>query len=114
MVSGAVLLGGGLLVLAGAWSLGKALTPLPVPKLDASLRTRGPYRFMGHPMDTGGILAAWGCALLGRSWPGTLWAVVVFAFFDRKAAVEERLLLQTYPSYGSYCLAVAKFFPYLY
>jgi len=39
---------------------------------------------------------------------------VVFAFFDRKAAYEERWLLVRYPDYQQYRQRTAKFFPFVY
>lgn len=111
--AGLVLLGLGL-VLCGALHLGSSLTPFPVPKPDATLRVHGVYRFMRHPIYTGAVLATLGWSLWWRSWLGILWAFVVFAFFDRKAAYEERWLLARFPGYEHYRQRTAKFFPFVY
>lgn len=42
--------GGLILVVAAALGLGSALTPTPMPKVNAGLRTSGLYRFVRHPI----------------------------------------------------------------
>lgn len=111
--AGLLLLGLGL-VLAAALHLGHSLTPFPVPKSDATLQVGGLYRVMRHPIYTGAVVAVLGWALWWGSWPGVLWAFVVFAFFDRKAAYEERWLVARFPEYQQYQKQTAKFFPFVY
>lgn len=113
VAAGLVLLGLGL-VLFGALHLGGSLTPFPVPKPNATLQVRGLYRFMRHPIYTGAVVAVLGWSLCWGSWPGMLWAFVVFVFFDRKAAYEERWLLARFPDYQQYQSRTAKFFPFVY
>lgn len=101
-------------VIGAALKLGDNLTPLPVPKPNATLQERGLYRYMRHPIYSGAVMAALGWALWWGSWPGTVWVFVVFAFFDRKAAYEERCLLARFPNYQQYQDQTAKFFPFVY
>ncbi len=113
-VAGVLLLFGLSLVWGAAWQLGKGLSPFPVPKSNAKLQCCGLYRYMRHPIYTGAVLAVFGWSLWWRSWPGMLWAFAVFAFFDRKAAYEERWLLARFPEYRHYQENTAKFFPFVY
>lgn len=107
---GLTLVGMGLAV-AAARQLGPGLTPLPVPKPQGKLQRSGPYRFVRHPIYAGAVLATLGWALCWGSWPGAAWAVVVLAFFDRKATFEETELLARFPEYASYRQRTGKFFP---
>lgn len=113
VAAGLVLCGLGL-ALSAALHLGHGLTAFPVPKPDASLQVRGPYRLMRHPMYTGAVMACVGWSLWWGSWPGMLWVFVVFAFFDRKATYEERWLVARFPQYQEYQKRTAKFFPFVY
>lgn len=110
---GLVLCGLGLALFA-ALQLGHSLTPFPVPKPNTTLQVRGLYRFMRHPIYTGAVVACVGWSLWWGSWPGMLWVVVVFAFFDRKATYEERWLVARFPQYQQYQKRTAKFFPFVY
>uniref|UniRef100_A0A7C2NU80 Isoprenylcysteine carboxylmethyltransferase family protein n=1 Tax=Thermoanaerobaculum aquaticum TaxID=1312852 RepID=A0A7C2NU80_9BACT len=112
---GAALVISGLgVVIVAALKLGRSLTPLPVPKPDATLQVGGLYRIVRHPIYAGAVMAVLGWSLWWCSWPGVLWTLVVFAFFDRKAAYEERWLLVRYPDYQQYRQRTAKFFPFVY
>lgn len=103
---------GGLAILAAAaFGLGTALTPTPVPRDTASLRTDGPYRFVRHPIYTGVIAVVAGIALRSGSLVQLALAVVTVAFFDRKAAWEEERLREHYAGYDEYAATTPKFFP---
>ncbi|MFN3413440.1 MAG: methyltransferase family protein, partial [Thermoanaerobaculum sp.] len=110
---GLVVLGLGL-VLLGALHLGGSLKPFPMPKPNATLQVAGLYRFVRHPIYAGAVLAVLGWSLWWHSWPGVLWTLLVFAFFDRKAAYEERWLVARFPEYRHYRQRTAKFFPFVY
>jgi protein-S-isoprenylcysteine O-methyltransferase Ste14 len=99
---------------AGMWwsgrSLGRALTPLPVPN-GAGLVASGPYRFVRHPMYTALVLVCLGVAVGS----GALWSyvscLVLAVFFDVKTRVEERYLVGAYPGYAEYGARTGKFVP---
>ncbi|MCS7181670.1 MAG: isoprenylcysteine carboxylmethyltransferase family protein [Thermoanaerobaculum sp.] len=110
----ALVLLGLLLLLGGARQLGRALTVFPVPKANAVLRTSGLYRRVRHPMYAGAVLTFLGWSWWWGSWMAALWCVVVFWFFDRKAAAEEHWLLQRFPEYEAYRRRVSKFLPGIY
>jgi protein-S-isoprenylcysteine O-methyltransferase Ste14 len=114
-VLGWILTGGGaLLLLAGVFALGRALTPFPRPNDKAAFVTRGVYRLVRHPIYTGVTVGAFGWALVHLSVVGVLCAVVIAVFFDRKVVREERWLRERFPEYDAYAQRVRKFIPGLY
>jgi len=113
--AGALLvLAGTVVVLAGFAALGRALTPFPRPRDDATLREGGIYGWMRHPIYGGIVAAGLGWALAWQSWAGVLAAAILFLFFDRKSAFEERLLRERFPEYASYAQRVRKLLPGIY
>jgi len=107
----AVAVAGGLTMLWGGRTLGRALTPYPSPR--GKHLERGPYRFIRHPMYGGGIAVAVGFAL-ASSPLALVPALALLPYFLFKARYEERLLCQADPSYGEYLGRVHKrFFPWL-
>jgi len=110
----AMTVAGGIIALAGALQLGTALTPLPHPRDGARLREDGIYRYMRHPIYSGLIIGSLGWALAWQSPWGLAYVLLVFLFFDRKAAREEGWLRAHYPAYADYSARVRKFFPVLY
>lgn len=108
-----IILGAGVIG-AGFVSLGSSLTPYPRPRGDAILITHGIYRFVRHPIYTGLILGTLGWALVWTSVPGVVGAIVLAAFFARKAAREERWLNERYPDYAAYAARVRRFVPGVY
>ena len=114
-------LGGGVLFLAGAVlaasgviSLGKNLTPLPLPKEHATLIVTGAYRFVRHPIYSGITFMAFGWGLWLHSWLTLGYALLLLIFFDIKSRVEERLLVEKFPEYSSYRKRVRKLVPFVY
>ncbi|MBI2222535.1 MAG: isoprenylcysteine carboxylmethyltransferase family protein [Acidobacteria bacterium] len=105
---------GGAVFTAGASALGDNLTPLPHPKRDATLVQTGAYRFVRHPIYSGGILLAFGWALLRQGWLTVGYALVLLIFLDIKSRSEERRLEQEFPEYGDYRRRVRKLVPFLY
>ena len=96
---------GGALVLAGlglaAWAmvrLGDALTPTPVPRDRAALRTDGPYARIRHPIYSGLLLAATGYVIAVGTWSTVAILAALLTFFRVKARFEDRLLAQAHES----------------
>lgn len=115
------LLVGGALVMLGAWAgiqgdrhLGRHRTPFPRPNTDGQLVTSGIYARVRHPLYLAVILLGFGWALLWRSAPALMVALVQLPFFDAKARVEEQWLRQKYPVYGDYARRVKRFIPGFY
>lgn len=115
-VVGIALLAVGLvLFLAGALSLGRRnLTPLPAPREHATLVGSGAYAWVRHPLYGGGILIGYGYALVVQGWLTLAYATALLVFGDRKAAREERWLVETFPDYPEYRRQVRKLIPFLY
>ncbi|MEA3511946.1 MAG: isoprenylcysteine carboxylmethyltransferase family protein [Actinomycetota bacterium] len=91
---------------------GRGVTPSPMPSRKAQLRTRGPYRWIRHPMYSGVITLMAGSALGRRNWVAAgLWILLV-AFFLAKMRWEERRLVETYPGYSSYRETVPALIPF--
>lgn len=101
-------------VLLGLWAIavfGRGVTPSPLPAASASLVTRGPYRWVRHPMYTAVLLVAAGLVLEARNWIGVVVLVVLGGFFSYKARWEEGRLVATYPGYAAYAADVGRFVP---
>ncbi|MFN0301632.1 MAG: methyltransferase family protein [Burkholderiales bacterium] len=114
IVGAAVAVLGILLAVAGLVALGNALTPFPRPRDHARLRQVGIYRWVRHPIYGGLVVASLGWTASWLSLPGLFFVLVVFIFFDRKSAFEERLLRAHYPEYGAYAVRVRKLLPGIY
>lgn len=91
---------------------GRGVTPSPLPSGRARLRTRGPYRWIRHPMYTGVIMLMAGSALGRRNWIAVVLWVVLVVFFLTKMRWEERRLVKTYPGYGTYRETVPALVPF--
>jgi protein-S-isoprenylcysteine O-methyltransferase Ste14 len=112
---GAVLLAIGLALFAASLThfatRGKGtLAPWDPPKV---LVISGPYRYVRNPMISGVIFLLFGEALVLRSWPHTLWALIVLTInLIYIPLVEEPMLLERFgPSYDDYRRRVWMFLP---
>ena len=105
---------GGALFIAGASALGTNLTPLPHPKRQATLVRTGAYAYVRHPIYSGGILVAFGWALLRQGWLTIGYAVVLLLFLDVKSRYEERRLEEKFAEYRDYRRRVRKLVPFVY
>ncbi len=91
---------------------GRGVTPSPMPSGKAQLQTRGPYRWIRHPMYTGVIILMAGSALGRRNWLAAVLWIVLVTFFITKMRWEERRLVETYPGYHSYRMTVPALVPF--
>lgn len=110
----ALMLVGAALFLAALRRLGAALTPLPYPKPDAGLVQTGPYALVRHPIYAGGIVLAFGWALVAQGWLTLVLATVLVVVLDLKSTREERWLAERFPDYRDYQKRVRKLIPFLY
>jgi protein-S-isoprenylcysteine O-methyltransferase Ste14 len=114
-VGAALLVLGIVLVVAGAVTLGHALTPMPMPREGVGLIAHGLYRRARHPIYGGVFLLGLGWALVFASILGIVLSVMLLAFFELKARREEAWLAAHYPGYEAYRLRTRrKFLPWLY
>jgi protein-S-isoprenylcysteine O-methyltransferase Ste14 len=87
----------------GARALGPALTPEPEPLPGASLVRSGPFEIVRHPIYAGVIVTSTGWTLAWSNWTlAIVVCVVLIAFFEAKAQVEERWLRTRFPGYEEY------------
>lgn len=114
-VAGLILLGAGILQsAAGVVAMGRVLTPFPYPVEHGQLRTSGAYSLVRHPIYSGILFMALGWSLYRFSMPGVVFDVLLFVFFDRKAAREELWLIERFPGYEAYRQRVRKLIPGIY
>ncbi|HVL77481.1 MAG TPA: isoprenylcysteine carboxylmethyltransferase family protein [Noviherbaspirillum sp.] len=102
------------LTLWSARALGRSLTPFPRPLEHAELVTTGPYRLVRHPIYLGVLLVALGISLVTASPLRLGLTLILFVFFDRKAAREERWLEEKFPQYPAYRSRVKRLIPWVY
>jgi protein-S-isoprenylcysteine O-methyltransferase Ste14 len=108
-VGGVVAAGGLALAVWGARSLGPALTPGTEPLPGVPLVITGAYAHVRHPIYAGVALALAGYTLAWSNWTLALVVgAVALQFFDGKARVEERWLLERYPGYDRYTVHVRR------
>jgi protein-S-isoprenylcysteine O-methyltransferase Ste14 len=99
---------------AGVRVMGENLTPATTPRESGELVTHGIYRQVRHPIYLGVILVLWGLAWVLSTWiMGLVAAGLSLAFFDRKAAVEERNLSARFAEYPAYRDRVPRLLPRL-
>ncbi len=98
----------------GLWAalaLGWGLTPSPLPNGRTGLVSRGPYRWMRHPMYTAVMMFMAGVAILSRSWLVVAALAMLIGLFHVKARWEEERLVEALPGYGDYRVTTARFIP---
>lgn len=115
LVGLAVLCGvGGVVVVAVAASeLGSALTPMPLPRTRARLRTTGLYGLVRHPIYTGLVLAGSAVAAASGSVAHVVVLALLVALLSVKARWEERRLAARFPEYRAYAQRTPRFVPRL-
>ena len=105
---------GGLLLVSAAVRMGPSLTPLPHPGDQPRLIRSGPFGLARHPMYGGGVLIAFGWALLVGSLLTLGYAILLFAFLDLKSRREEGWLVERFPDYVDYRRRVRRLIPFVY
>ena len=94
--------------------LGRSFTPYPQPLEAGELVERGPYRFVRHPVYSGGLVFFLGYSLFA-SVPALGLTCVLAVVWALKARVEERFLKGQYPAYEAYASRVRfRLLPYVY
>ena len=106
-----LLLTGAAFGLWGGRSLGRNLTPLPIPKAGATLTESGAYRYARHPIYGGLLLAATGWSLRRQSVVALLLTAALAALFMAKSRFEEEALTQRFAGYPAYQRRVRRFLP---
>jgi protein-S-isoprenylcysteine O-methyltransferase len=77
--------------------IGKNWSQTPSIKIGHELVTSGPYRWVRHPMYTGGLIACIGSAIVaGGGWVFLL--VILGAIFLGRVGVEDKLMARQFPA----------------
>ena len=114
LAGGCLLILGGLLTVAGFFSLGTNLSLLPRPPERGELVEGGAYRLVRHPIYSGIFFSALGWGLWLRSWLTIGYALILFVVHDLKARREERWLREKFPGYDEYQKRVRRLIPFVY
>jgi protein-S-isoprenylcysteine O-methyltransferase Ste14 len=97
----------------GVHDLGASLTPLPHPRDDARLVETGIYGSVRHPIYGGLIMLGVGWALFAASTLALALALLLVPLFWLKSSVEERWLLERFPTYGDYRRRTRRFIAWI-
>lgn len=95
----------------GAMYLGRGLTPSPLPNGGTDLVTKGPYRWIRHPIYSAVMLLSVGMTIRGGSIIVALAFIALIALFSVKARWEEGHLAETFPGYQQYMDRTGRFLP---
>ena len=103
---------GASLHLWGTHHLGRNLTVTISTRADHALISSGPYRWVRHPLYTGGMVESLGVALLVANWAVAVSAVAFWVVVALRTAKEEAVLEQTFgENYRDYRRRVGRFLP---
>ena len=111
------LLGGGIMLFslliasAGFLGLGKNLSPWPRPHASNRLVTHGIYRWIRHPLYLSLVVFSLGWSAWRQSLPALLCCLVLVWVLRRKAAHEEKHLVELHPQYQAYRQNTGGFLP---
>jgi len=85
-----------------------------VPREGYTLFNEGPYRYMRHPIYTGGIFGAAGLALVAPAWEvWMVWGVLVASLCVLIALEEAELRKRYNGAYTAYCKHTARLIPFV-
>lgn len=114
-IAGFVLIAAGVAgLLASFVSLGRSLTPNPVPLDNAVLKTKGLYALVRHPVYFFGLVFFTGFVLFHAAYYSAVFLVLFFLFINKKSSFEEKLLIEKFPEYPEYMKKTKKLIPLLY
>ena len=95
-------------------ALGDSLSPLVTPRPGGELVTRGPYRYLRHPMYVAQALIAVGAPLtLGCRWVTWL-AVPAMAILAVRAGQENEALARTFPEHARWAARAKRLIPFVF
>jgi protein-S-isoprenylcysteine O-methyltransferase Ste14 len=93
--------------------LGRNWSQIVAIKEGHELVTSGPYRYVRHPMYTGGLVACIGSAIVARG-PWIFLLVILGALFLWRVGAEDRLMAQQFPNeYPAYKKRTKALIPYV-
>jgi protein-S-isoprenylcysteine O-methyltransferase Ste14 len=80
---------------------------------EGGLVTRGPYRWIRHPIYSAILIFTWAGALSHVSMVGLGLGVVATLAVGIRIAAEERLLIERYPEYADYAARTRRIVPFV-
>ena len=95
-------------------NFGQMVTPNPVPRDKATLRTTGIYRLIRHPMYFSILVMFLGITLYFQAYYSFLWIAVLFVFFLVKSSAEEKFMSNKFPEYNQYKTTSKRIIPFIY
>ena len=107
-----------LALIPGCWALAVMLPGrfniFPEVRQGAVLITRGPYRYLRHPMYTTVLLSTL-ALVLDNAHPARIaaWVILLFVIVF-KMRREERILCDAFPDYPHYCSRTRRIIPWIY
>jgi protein-S-isoprenylcysteine O-methyltransferase Ste14 len=109
LIGGLVMAAGIGMLVWGARSLGRNITPGIEPLPTAELVRSGAYAHLRHPIYTGVVLILTGYTLAWSNWTLALvTGVIALQYFQAKAQAEERWLVKRFPAYQAYMRQVPR------
>lgn len=96
------------------FNFAQIITPNPVPREKAVLRTPGIYSLIRHPMYLSIILIATGYVMMNSCLMSFTVVILLLIFFIKKIKLEETILKIRFPSYTKYISKTKKLIPFIY
>ena len=103
----------GALMLAARLAFGARSFHAGANPTEGGLVTRGPYRFIRHPIYAAILLFVWAGALSHASIPSLAAAALASAGIAVRIAAEERLVVARYPEYAEYAARTKRVIPFI-
>ncbi|HWW02425.1 MAG TPA: isoprenylcysteine carboxylmethyltransferase family protein [Candidatus Acidoferrum sp.] len=104
-------------LLLGVWAritFGRRSYHVAANPTEGGLVTRGPYRYVRHPIYTAIFVATLAGITAHWSWQAGVCGGVVVGSLVMRILCEEKLLVARYPEYGRYAARTSRMIPYVY
>lgn len=86
----------------------------PEPKNNATLITRGPYKYIRHPMYTSLFITMLGITIYNFHYLNFIGLITLTMVLIIKANVEESSLKKHFPTYVGYMAKTKRFIPFIF
>jgi len=103
----------GALMLAARLAFGTRSFHAGANPTEGGLVTRGPYRFLRHPIYSAILLFVWAGVLSHASIRNVAAAAVASGAIAGRIAAEERLVVARYPEYAGYAARTKRVIPFV-
>jgi protein-S-isoprenylcysteine O-methyltransferase Ste14 len=114
IIGGLLLISGLLIIVVTLINFRQLITPNPVPRDSAQLRTTGIYGYIRHPMYLSVLTALIGFTLYYNSYYTLILCFAGVIFITIKIRFEEKYLNEKFDDYKSYSLRTKKLIPFIY